>query len=215
VFIIIPLSLSLVALIAATVIVWRKMPYLRKLTPESHEVGQTLLHDFAPELMEWIAGIPWRRFVHNVLVEFEKILRWGRVLMSSVDRASDRFIRRVRRVHEETARQQEEIRVQREEELIARQTEEPDELDMDDPEQLRAEEQRLIVAIAQNPKDALLFSRLARVYMRLESYADAVDSLKAAAKLAPDDESIAKRLERAQRRLEKQAAEAKDAAPTV
>ena len=72
-----------------------------------------------------------------------------------------------------------------------------------DPDQLRQEEQRLIVAIAQNPKDADLYSSLARVYMRLQNYTDAVEALEAAHKLVPDDESIASRLERARKRKEK------------
>jgi tetratricopeptide (TPR) repeat protein len=90
----------------------------------------------------------------------------------------------------------------------ARAEEEPDEIDMEDTEQVRQEEQRLIVAIAQNPKDAQLFSQLARVYMRLQNYGDAVEALTAATKLVPDDEMMAKRLERARRRKEKAEMEA-------
>lgn len=206
-FVIIPLSLALVALIVVTIVVWRKMSYLRKLTPEAHEFGDTMLHDYAPEMMDWLASIPWRRFVHNFLVEFEKVLRKGRLLMSSLDRASDKAIRKVRTVHQATAKQEEAIIAQRQEEE-ARQAEEPDELDMDDPEQLRQEEQRLIVAIAQNPKDVALYVQLARVYMRLESFSDAIEALQAAVKLAPEDEGIAKRLERAQKLREKQVQQA-------
>ncbi len=210
-FLYIPLALALVALVAVTVIVWRKMPYLRKLTPESHEMGSTVLHDFAPELLDWAASVPWRQYVHSVLVEFEKILRRARLLMSSLDRASDRVIRGVRKVHEATARQQEQIVAARQEEAV-RLTEEPDEIDMEDPEQLRQEEQRLIVAIAQNPKDVALYNRLARVYIRLQNFTDAVESLRAAMKLDPKDEVIAKRLERALQRLEKQKADAAEQA---
>jgi tetratricopeptide (TPR) repeat protein len=201
-FLTIPLGLALGSLVVITVVVWRKMPYLRKLTPESHEVGETVLHDFAPELIAWIHSIPWRQYVHNVLVEFEKALRRGRLLMSSLDRVSDRVIRRVRRVHEETARQHEQIVTERKEEA-ARQEEEPDEIDMEDPDQLRQEEQRLIVAIAQHPKDVDLYSRLARVYMRLQNFTDAVEALTAASKLAPDDELLKTRLDRARQRKEK------------
>jgi tetratricopeptide (TPR) repeat protein len=202
VFFIIPLALALVALGGIAVIVWRKMPYLRKLMPESHQVGTTVLHDFAPEAIDWFESIPWRQYVHNALVEFEKFLRRVRLAMSSFDRISDQFIRKVRRVHQETARQHEQIVAEREEEAAAKQ-EEPDEIDLDDPEQLRQEEQRLIVAIAQDPKDAGLYSRLARVYMRLQNYGDAIEALQQAVKNAPEDEMLAKRLERARRRKEK------------
>ncbi len=195
-FLFIPLGLALATLIAVVVIVWRKMPYLRKLTPEAHETGDTILHDFAPELLDWVRSIPWRQYVHAFLVETEKFLRRGRILMASVDRASDTVIKKVRHVHQETARQQEEIVAQREEEAAAK-LEEPDEIDMDDPEQLKQEEQRLIVAIAQQPKEVALYSRLAQVYMRLQNYADAVEALEAAVKLDPDDTRLMKRLERA------------------
>ncbi|MCC6404869.1 MAG: tetratricopeptide repeat protein [Candidatus Yanofskybacteria bacterium] len=210
-FLIIPLSLAFVAFIGAAVIVWRKMPYLRKLTPEAHEVGTTIFHDFAPEVVERVSTIPWRQYVHTVLVEFEKLLRRGRLLMSALDRASDKVIRSVRRVHQETAKQQERIEIAQELEKAKEETD-TDEIDMDDPEQLRQEEQRLIVAIAQNPKDAQLYSDLARVYLRLQNYPDAVEALEAAAKLTPDDEQLAKRLERARRRREQAD---KDAAAAV
>jgi tetratricopeptide (TPR) repeat protein len=203
VFLIIPFSLALVALLGVAIIVWRKMPYLRKLTPESHAFGDTMLHDFAPEMMDWLASVPWRRFVHNSLVEFEKVLRKARLLMSSLDQASDKVIRKVRTVHQATAKQEEAMIAQRQED-IAKLAEEPDELDMDDPEQLRQEEQRLIVAIAQNPKELPNYIRLARVYMRLENFTDAIEALQAAAKLDPADEGITKRLERARKLREKQ-----------
>lgn len=199
-FFLIPLSLALIALGGIGVVVWRKVPYLRKLMPEAHETGDTVFHDFAPELIEWFQGIPWRDYVHNILVELEKVLRRIRLLMASLDRLSDRVIHKVRRVHQETARQQEQITAEREEAAVKQ--EEPDEIDMSDPEQLRQEEQRLIVAIAQNPKDSTLFSRLAQVYMRLQNYADAVEALEAAVKLDPENTGLKKRLERARQRKE-------------
>lgn len=208
-FLYIPLALALLAVIGVVVIVWRKMPFLRKLTPEAHQFGATVAHDFAPEVMDWFASVPWRRFIHNVFVEIEKVLRKARLLMSSLDRASDKIIRKVRTVHEESAKQQEAIVAQRQE-REAEQQEEPDEIDMEDPEQLRQEEQRLIVAIAQHPKDVDQYVRLARVYLKLGEFADAVESLRAAAKLDPENESITKRLERAKALKEKREAAGKD-----
>ncbi len=209
-FFILPLSLALVSLIGIIVVVYRKMPYLRKLSPEAHPAGQTVIHDYAPELVDWAAAVPWRRFLHNVLVEFEKLLRKGRLLMSSLDRASDKVIRKVRTVHQETAKQEEAIVAQREEDA-AHLAEEPDKIDMGNLDQLRQEEQRLIVAIAQNPKDIDLFIQLARVYIGLESFGDAAEALEVALKLRPEDENIQKRLKRAQEMHEKQLASEKSA----
>ncbi len=210
-FVTIPLLIAFVSLCVIAYMVWRKMPFLRKLTPESHEVGSTVFHDFAPELVEWLQAIPWRQYVRNVLVEFERLLRRARLLMSSLDRASDKVIRKVRRVHEETERQQKQIVAERKEE-VARREEEPDEIDMADPEQVKLEEQRLIVAIAQNPKDVALYSNLARVYMRMQNYGDAVEALDAAVKLDPESDDLKRRLERAERRKEKADL---DAAPEI
>lgn len=195
-FLILPLLIALVSLLAMAFVVYRKMPYLRKLAPESHPAGQTIVHEYAPEVVDWAVSIPWRQYMRNALVEIEKLLRKGRLLMSAIDRASDTIIRKVRRVHIETAKQHEAIVAHRQEEE-ARLAEEPDEIDLDDPDQLRQEEQRLIVAIAQNPKDVEQIIRLARVYMRLQAYADAIEAFEAAAKLLPDEASIQKRLKRA------------------
>ncbi len=204
-FLTIPLGLALVSLVVIIVIVWRKMPYLRKLTPEAHEMGDTVLHDFAPEMVDQIKSIPWRQSFQNVLMEFEKALRRGRLLISSLDRVSDKVIKKVRRVHEETERRKGDADRRAEERKgeAERRKEEADEIDMEDPDQLRQEEQRLIVAIAQSPKDVELYSRLARVYMRLQNYGDAIEALSAALKLAPKDMALITRLERARRRKEK------------
>jgi hypothetical protein len=207
VYLILPLIIALVALVVAAVIVWRKVSFLRKLTPESHEVGDTVLHDFAPELVDWVRGIPWRQFVRDVLVEIEKFLRRTRLMMSALDRASDKLVRKVRTVHQETSRAHEEVVAQREAQK-REEDEEPDEIDMEDPEQLRQEEQRLIVAIAQNPKDWHLYSDLARVYMRLENFTDAAESLQAAVKLEPGNERLQRRLETARKRRDRGAAAA-------
>jgi tetratricopeptide (TPR) repeat protein len=192
-------------MIGITVIVWRKMSFLRKLTPEAHEMGDTWLHDMAPETIDWLRGIHWRQYTRSLLIEFEKVLRQGRILMSAVDRASDRLVRKVRRVHEETTRQVEEHKAQIE---AAKEEEEQDleAIDLDDPEQLKLREQSLIVAIAQNPKDAVLYSDLARVYVKLGNFADAIESLQTAAKLDPEDQILVRRLEAIKRRMASQQA---------
>lgn len=202
-FFIIPLSLAAAALLVVAIIVWRKMSFLRKLTPESHDVGDTWLHDMAPEVITKAKSVHWRQYLHALLVEFEKFLRRTRVAMSALDRASDKLVRKVRRVHQETAKQVQDIQEKRQEE--AREEEKDlEELDMNDPDQLKQEEQRLIVAIAQSPKDVNLYSDLARVYAKLGNLADAVEALQAAVKLDPENENFAKRLESAKKRLSAQ-----------
>lgn len=197
----IPLGFALIAFIGVVVIVWRKMPFLRKLTPEAHEVGDTWLHDMAPEAITWLRNIHWQEYKQKFLVELEKLIRRWRLLMSVADRASDRLVKKVRRGHQEAARQVQEQQAQVIESVKEEEDKDSEELNMDDPDQLKQKEQSLIVQIAQNPKDAQLYSELARVYAKLRNYADAVESLKAAVKLKPEDESFTKRLEVAKKRL--------------
>ncbi len=201
-YITIPLGIALVALLAAMVIVWRKMPFLRKLTPEAHETGETLLHDFAPEAVDWARGIPWRQYLHKVLTELEIGLNRLRQGMFALGRASESMMKNVRKAGQQAAKSHEAAVAQLEEEKKEREAEyEPgDEVDLTDPEQLKAEEQRLIVAIAQNPKDAALYSDLAKVYMRLRAYGDAVEALEQASRLVPENTEYLKRLERAKRK---------------
>lgn len=197
----IPLGIAVVAVFIIAVMVWRKMPYLRKMTPESHEMGDTFLHDYAPEALDWMRGVPWRQYLHRVLVEFERLLYRARAGMNAMDRASARLVNNVRKVGQETAKTHEAVVAQLEQERKEKEEEQdPDEIDMADPEQVRAEEQRLIVAIAQHPKEVDLYSQIARVYMRLHNYADAVEALTQATKLEPGNEQYLKRLERARRK---------------
>jgi len=202
----IPLGLALIALIGAAVIIWRKMSFLRKLTPEAHEVGATWLHDMVPEAIDWFRSIPWHEYQRNFLVELEKLIRRGRLLVSFVDRVSDKLVRKVRHGHQEAARQVQEQQAQIIESAKEEEEKDLEELDMDDPDQLKLKEQSLIVQIAQDPKDVQLYSELARVYMKLRNYADAVESLKAAAKLEPENEVFTRRLESAKKRLSDQQA---------
>ena len=201
-FLTIPLAIILACAIGVVVIVWRKMPYLRKLTPESHEMGETILHDYAPEAVDWYHSIPWRRFLHNIAIELEDAVRRGRSAMSAVDRMSDRLGQQLRGMGQRAARQHEKVIAQIEQEKQERVVEpDPDAVDFDDPEQLKQEEQRLIIAIAQNPKEASLYSDLARITMHLGNYGDAVEAMEQAVKLEPGDEAYVKRLERAKRKL--------------
>lgn len=202
----IPLAILLAAVLAIAVIVWRKWPYLRKLTPEAHEVGDTVLHDFAPEAVDWWRRLPRQQYWSALLAGIEQGLAAVRGALFSLGKASDTAVKHVRRAGQSAAREHEKAvaQIAREEEAAEKEERDPDEIDMDDPDQVKQEEQRLIVAIAQNPKDPALYSDLARVAMRLGAYADAVEALEQAIKLTPEEhrEPLEKRLERAKRKQE-------------
>lgn len=164
-------------------------------------MGATLFHDLAPEAIERARAIPWRQYLHRIATETEKFLRGARQAMSAVDQMSDTLVRKIRRVGQQAAASHEKAVAQLEQEREERQAEpDLDAVDFDDPEQLRQEEQRLIVAIAQNPKDATLYSDLAKVAMRLGNHGDAVEAMEQAVKLEPENDQYRKRLERAKRK---------------
>src|SRR6185369_1236412 len=98
-FIIVPLILIAISLVGIAVIVRPKLPYLRKLSPDAHEVSEHLVEDYFPELVQWVTHIPWREYRKNSLREIEKVLRRLRLMLLKVDHASDRLIRKVRRTH--------------------------------------------------------------------------------------------------------------------
>ncbi len=183
------------------VIVWRKKAFLRKLTPETHEVGESWLHDMAPEVVDWYRGIPWHHYVQSTMLEVEKFLRRIRLWFMAVDRMSEQLVREVRRVQHQAGQQalehQEQLQAAKEEK---EEEHDADEVDMDDPEQLAREEQRLIVAIAQSPKEAALYSDLAKVSMKMKNYEDAIEALTAASKLEPENTSYLRRREVAKKR---------------
>src|SRR3989344_7164044 len=84
------------------VIVRRKMPYLRKLSPEAHEVSDNIFEDFFPELISWYNQIPWHQYRQTSLQELEKGLRWMRLAFLKIDHASARLIQKIRRTHQAT-----------------------------------------------------------------------------------------------------------------
>src|SRR3990167_4729165 len=81
------------------------MPYLKKLTPESHQMGATLWHDMFPEMIDGFHRIKFREYFTLTLVETEKLLRKIRLVFSKIDRVSNLLITHVRRVHRESASQ--------------------------------------------------------------------------------------------------------------
>jgi tetratricopeptide (TPR) repeat protein len=198
-FILIPLLIILFALIGIGVIVYKKIPFLQKLTPESHEVGETVFHDFFPEVVTAHKSFNFKEYKEKSLRELEKILRRMKLVVSSIERWSESLIQRVRKVHRKTA-----LEVKKAEEQVAEDNSiaiaqqdlvdiRPKTKDMSDDE-LRAEEQRLIVEIAKDPKNSMLYEDLGNVYVKLRSFQDAKDSFEAAFKLDPENQKLEKKL---------------------
>ena len=88
-FIAIPLLLAALSMTGIVIIALRKMPYLRRLNPDAHPAGESVWHDFFPELIDGVRGIQVNEYKRTVLVELEKLLRRVRIVFSAIDRLSD------------------------------------------------------------------------------------------------------------------------------
>lgn len=196
-FILIPIAVAVVALMGVGIVVGKKLTYLRKLNPESHEVGVSLWHDMFPEAIDTANKIQVREHWSRWLAELEKVLRQTRVWFSRLDRWWAGVINRVRTAREESMP----------EELPASQAEEKTStIDVEpsvrivskksklDPQKLKDEEQRLIIEIAQNPKDGELYETLGDVYVQMGNLTDAIESFKAAISIRPEDSNLKNKL---------------------
>lgn len=200
-FIIIPSILIGLSLVGMAVIVRRKMPYLRKLSPESHEVSENIFEDFFPELITWFNQIPWHQYRQTSLQELEKSLRRMRLVFLKIDHASARLIQKVRRTHlathlEHTASIQpetsNEVMVPEHMEIVTEPT----------LEDLKGQEQQLIIEIAQDPKNAGLYETLGDLYLKMENVQDAKEAFEAGLGFNPDNRTLARKYSALLKKLE-------------
>ncbi|MEK9157578.1 MAG: hypothetical protein AAB638_00095 [Patescibacteria group bacterium] len=183
-FIIIPTILIGISIVGMVVIVRRKMPYLRKLSPEAHIAGDSLFGDFFPELVEWYGSINIKDYRQASLREIEKVLRRMRLVFLKIDHASDRLIKKVRHTHL-TAE------LENTHEVVVPEPVVVPEISVE--EDLKAREQQLIIDISQDPKNSALYETLGDLYMKMESVSDAKEAYEAALGFNPDNLGIARK----------------------
>ena len=200
-FILIPCLFILVSLVGMVIIVRRKMPYLRKLSPEAHEVSDNMLNDFFPELIAWFAKIPWHQYRQSGLQELEKGLRRMRLAFLKIDHASVRLIQKVRHTHlsthlEHTASIESEtsaeVLVPEQMAVVAEPTQ----------EDLKGQEQQLIIEIAQDPKSTVLYEKLGDLYLKMDNIPDAKEAYEAGLGFNPDNQDLVRKYSRLLRKLE-------------
>jgi hypothetical protein len=188
-FLLIPLLLIVISMVGVGVIVYRKLPYLRKLSPESHQVGAHLADDYFPELMTWMRTIPWHEYRKNILHELEKGVRRMRLVLLKIDHLSDRLIKKIRRshitAHVEQLSQTSSIQDPGLE-VVPKSTEPT-------AEDLKAREQQLIIDISQDPKNPVLYETLGDLYVKMNSIEDAKEAYEAALGFSPDNQVVARK----------------------
>ena len=176
-------------------IVWRKMPYLRKLTVTDVQSGQSIWSDLFPELANGVNSTRLKHYRGVWLLELEKVLRRLRVMSMKMDRMSDSLIKKIRNVTERKHEKHHGAAVAETgatTPTFAEQSRSSDRsVGADD---MKREEQRLIIEIAKNPKNSALYEVLGGLYMKMSNFADAKESYEAAIELNPGKEDLKKKL---------------------
>ncbi len=185
-YLLIPGIIFLVSLIGIGLLIGRKFVYLKKLSPEA--IGnppgtmKTFWSGFIPELASWYRGINWIEYRVRFMTEFDKLLRRLRLVFLKIEGITHGMSQRLRhstKKHEELLTKQEEAKME-ERELLAAQPA----VTTTDPKE---EEQHIIMEIAKNPKDSLLYLKLGDVYLKMHDVENAVLSFKTVLDLDPEN----------------------------
>lgn len=187
-FILIPLTLILASVVGISIIIFRKMPYLNKLTPETHVWGDVLT-DLLPELSEGFKSLKLKEYGNSWLVELEKFLRRLRVVSLKMDRISDSWIKKIRKGNISRTTNSV-ISEKQEAEAPVMKSQSAPVITMED---MKRDEQKLIIEIAKNPKDSRLYEVLGDLYVSMNNLSDAKESYEAAIELSPSSEILQKK----------------------
>jgi tetratricopeptide (TPR) repeat protein len=199
-FIIIPLVLIGISVIGISIIIWKKVPYLKKLDIESITSNgsgftwQEFFNDMLPEVSGKQHKI--KEFKDLWLSELEKFVRRMRLLSLKIDNLSGRLIGKIRRVNRQkplTSNGNVETEEAVQDKVGPIESADPNEF-LASMSALKQKEQALIIKVAKDPKNAGLYDELADLYVSMKQWRDAEESLKAALDLNPENESLKKKL---------------------
>lgn len=196
-FFLIPLIIFLSSVAIAIWMVARKFAYLRKLTPETVNgpafTDEDFLTEFFPGLASWFKKKNIQEFRVDFLAEFEKFLRKLRLASLRIDTLTDRLIHRVRKSAAYHG------------EVLSRESAVPESIveadGSDKKKDWKEEEQRLIIEIAKEPKNAELYKKLGDVYIKMKENQDALESFKKSLELNPGDDEAKSKLEKVSAKL--------------
>jgi hypothetical protein len=209
-FIIIPIGLMAISLICVGLILWRKIPYLKKLdvqvASEIHDLPpswgwKSFAAEMFPEILNLNVNSRLKEYKDIWLSEVEKLLRRLRLMSLKFDHTSDALIKRIRRFnrrsHAVPVALERRTNIDRREEAIASVSPEVKKVSAapekkPDPATLKQDEQKIIMEIAKNPKNSKLYSDLAYLYIQMESWNDAKEAVDAAILLDPGNEEFKK-----------------------
>lgn len=163
--------ISLLSLIIL-VLVWRKFAQLKRLPLENTNGNGSFVANFFPELSGFLGKLNLAGYKNKVLKETEKSLRVIRLLSLKMDSATNSMIHKIK---------------QNDDSNKTEKTEEEPKIDF------QAEEEKLITAISEEPKNPVLYKKLGNLYFEMENLNDAAEAFKVCLELDTTDiESRAK-----------------------
>ena len=160
----IPLALIVVSSLTITVMVWRKLPQLKRLPLENTNGNGSFIAGFFPEVNGFFRKLNLVGYKNKFLKETEKALRAVRVVSLKMDSATNSMIHKIKKNGSDTI--VEEI---------------PEEINF------HAEEEKLITAISEEPKNPVLYKKLGVLYSEMKNFNDAVEAFKVCLELDPAD----------------------------
>ena len=191
-YLLIPLVLILASAAGIFAVIWRKMPYLRKLSVTDVQSEPSIWIELFPEFSNGINTTRLKHYRQVWLLELEKVLRRLRVLSLKMDRTSDSLIKKIRefteRKHESLKEDMNPVRS-----LARAESASPKDLGEATSNGMKKEEQRLIIEIAKNPKSSSLYETLGDLYVKMNNFTDAKESYEAAIELDPSKEELKKK----------------------
>ena len=186
-YILLPLGIFIIALAGIAYIIGRKFVYLKKLSPEAINnppaTAKTFWSELFLEVVTFFGEINWREYRVKLTAEFEKLLRRLRLVFLKIDSGTHNLANRLRRSKK---RHEEILQEEMVEEAIVHVA--PSFVDP------KEEEQHLIMEIAKNPKDPLLYMRLGDIYLKTGEQENARLSFKTVLDLDPENWYAKKKL---------------------
>ena len=155
---------------------------------------QALIYDLCPEIWNWARSIKVKEYKEMWLIETEKLLRRLRVASLKMDRFSDSLIKKIRkRTSSGNGVSFSITEISKDKQGMEAKT--------DDEVELKKNEQRLIIEIAKNPKNAALYEELGDLYIKMGDYHDAKESYEAAIELNSSSDNLRKKHSQALEKL--------------
>ncbi len=206
-FILVPLSILVISLASLLFIYFKKFSYLKKLSTDpqyasvSTEIGFfQFLKEMFPEIFDYFHRLDVASHKYNFLVEFEKFLRKARLVFLRIDNVSSSLIHKVRATHEQEAQKSQEKEEAKKEAMESVVIAEAGPID-DPYAGLKKREYELIIEIAKDPKNPLLYRSLGDIYTDMKQWHYAQESYSSSLKLDPKMRGIKRKLELATKML--------------